>query len=183
MADGSSVYRHHSRTWSDERTDQLKAMWAEGLSASQIAKELGGVTRSAVLGKACRLDLPSRDASQAGADRSVSPKPSAPRRFKPADHPRPPLPEVRAFVTGPNHSPAATPPHLLEEPTESGSRTILTLEAGECRWPLAMVGDERTFCGCKPQVGESAYCAKHRRASLSPNQKPPLSAKALRRWI
>ena len=44
-------------SWTDERVELLKKMWAEGQSASQIAKELGGVTRNAVIGKVHRLGL------------------------------------------------------------------------------------------------------------------------------
>ncbi|EQB18219.1 hypothetical protein RLDS_02950 [Sphingobium lactosutens DS20] len=47
-------------SWTDERIDQLKAMWERGLTASQIAEELGGVSRNAVIGKAHRLGLQSR---------------------------------------------------------------------------------------------------------------------------
>ena len=47
-------------SWTDERVDTLKRMWAEGQSASQIAKELGGVTRNAVIGKVHRLGLSNR---------------------------------------------------------------------------------------------------------------------------
>jgi GcrA cell cycle regulator len=47
-------------TWTDERVETLKKMWAEGQSASQIAKELGGVTRNAVIGKVHRLGLSNR---------------------------------------------------------------------------------------------------------------------------
>ncbi|HKT77694.1 MAG TPA: GcrA family cell cycle regulator, partial [Sphingobium sp.] len=47
-------------SWTDERIDQLKAMWEKGLTASQIADELGGVSRNAVIGKAHRLGLQSR---------------------------------------------------------------------------------------------------------------------------
>ena len=42
-------------SWTDERVETLKKMWGEGQSASQIAKELGGVTRNAVIGKVHRL--------------------------------------------------------------------------------------------------------------------------------
>ena len=42
-------------SWTDERVEILTKMWAEGNSASQIAKELGGVTRNAVIGKVHRL--------------------------------------------------------------------------------------------------------------------------------
>ena len=47
-------------SWTDERIDRLKAMWAEGSTASQIAEGLGGVSRNAVIGKAHRLGLESR---------------------------------------------------------------------------------------------------------------------------
>ena len=46
--------------WTDDRVETLKRMWGEGASASQIAKELGGVTRNAVIGKVHRLCPPSK---------------------------------------------------------------------------------------------------------------------------
>ena len=47
-------------TWTDERIERLKTMWDEGATASQIADELGGVSRNAVIGKAHRLGLQAR---------------------------------------------------------------------------------------------------------------------------
>ncbi|MCA0425255.1 MAG: GcrA cell cycle regulator, partial [Proteobacteria bacterium] len=47
-------------SWTDERIERLKKLWSEGLSASQIAAELGGVTRNAVIGKVHRLHLSGR---------------------------------------------------------------------------------------------------------------------------
>ena len=47
-------------SWTDERIDRLKTMWENGLTASQIAEDLGGVSRNAVIGKAHRLGLKSR---------------------------------------------------------------------------------------------------------------------------
>ena len=49
--------------WTDDRVEKLKTMWTEGNSASQIAKELGGVTRNAVIGKVHRLGLSNRASS------------------------------------------------------------------------------------------------------------------------
>jgi len=46
--------------WTDERVEILKKLWQDGLSASQIAAELGGVTRNAVIGKVHRLGLSGR---------------------------------------------------------------------------------------------------------------------------
>ena len=55
-------------SWTDERVETLKKMWAEGQSASQIAKELGGVTRNAVIGKVHRLGLSNRVGPSGGKD-------------------------------------------------------------------------------------------------------------------
>jgi len=55
-------------SWTDDRVELLKKMWGEGQSASQIAKELGGVTRNAVIGKVHRLGLSNRTTGAAVAD-------------------------------------------------------------------------------------------------------------------
>lgn len=90
-------------SWTDERIEQLKGMWEKGLTASQIAEELGGVSRNAVIGKAHRLGLQSRPSPVKAAD--------APR--KPASAPRRPAPEPAApaapVATQPAPQPAATP--------------------------------------------------------------------------
>ncbi len=54
-------------SWTEERVELLKKMWGEGQSASQIAKELGGVTRNAVIGKVHRLGLSNRAGGGGGA--------------------------------------------------------------------------------------------------------------------
>ena len=53
-------------SWTDERVEMLKKLWADGLSASQIAAKLGGVSRNAVIGKVHRLGLSNRVASATG---------------------------------------------------------------------------------------------------------------------
>ena len=53
-------------SWTEERVELLKKMWGEGQSASQIAKELGGVTRNAVIGKVHRLGLSNRAGASGG---------------------------------------------------------------------------------------------------------------------
>src|SRR5438046_10120057 len=64
-------------TWSEDRVEQLKKLWEAGLSASQIAAELGNVTRNAVIGKVHRLGLSGRAKSPA----SAAPRP---RKARPA---------------------------------------------------------------------------------------------------
>src|SRR5688500_2536963 len=55
-------------SWTDERIDRLKAMWSKGAPASQIADDLGGVSRNAVIGKAHRLGLQSRPSPVKGGE-------------------------------------------------------------------------------------------------------------------
>ena len=63
--------------WTDERVEELKKLWSEGLSASQIAKQLGGVTRNAVIGKVHRLGLSGRATPSRPVRRTA--KPARPR--------------------------------------------------------------------------------------------------------
>lgn len=63
-------------SWTDERVEILKKMWGEGQSASQIAKELGGVTRNAVIGKVHRLGLSNRATSAAAPKADAKAKPT-----------------------------------------------------------------------------------------------------------
>ena len=65
-------------SWTDERVEILTKMWGEGNSASQIAKELGGVTRNAVIGKVHRLGLSNR-ATTSTVGKSDSKAKSAPK--------------------------------------------------------------------------------------------------------
>ncbi len=64
-------------SWTDERVETLKKLWTDGLSASQIAAELGGITRNAVIGKVHRLGM---------SGRAKSPSSAAPRPRKAGPH-------------------------------------------------------------------------------------------------
>ena len=70
-------------SWTDERVETLKRMWAEGQSASQIAKELGGVTRNAVIGKVHRLGLSNRVGGKEEAEAEAPSTPAAPAAAAP----------------------------------------------------------------------------------------------------
>lgn len=82
-------------SWTDERVETLKRMWAEGQSASAIAKELGGVTRNAVIGKVHRLGLSNRNDE---AEAKPAPAPAAEKKTekKPAQAKPEPAPEQAA---------------------------------------------------------------------------------------
>ncbi len=93
-------------SWTDERVETLKKMWGEGQSASQIAKELGGVTRNAVIGKVHRLGLSNRAAASGAAAPKAAPK------EKPAAAPKPAAPKPAPKA---KPAPAASVPAVKEE--------------------------------------------------------------------
>jgi GcrA cell cycle regulator len=105
-------------SWTDERIDHLKQLWGQGMTASQIADELGGVSRNAVIGKAHRLGLEARPSPVKGGEHAAaaSPVPApAPvvERPAPVAAPTPPKPVVTAAPVEPTPPPApvvATPP-------------------------------------------------------------------------
>src|SRR5436190_18194707 len=82
-------------SWTDERIERLKTMWTQGSTASQIAEELGGVSRNAVIGKAHRLGLESRPSPVKAGEEKEKKAPakaaaaSAPKSAKPAAAPKP----------------------------------------------------------------------------------------------
>lgn len=84
-------------SWTDERVEILKKMWGEGQSASQIAKELGGVTRNAVIGKVHRLGLSNRaTGAKSEAKAKADPKPKAAPKPKAEAKPKAkPAPEAK----------------------------------------------------------------------------------------
>jgi len=151
--------------WTDDRVEELKKLWADGLSASQIAKQLGGVTRNAVIGKVHRLGLSGRATPSRPARRPS--KPSRPRTApstasSPVRTPRP------APVARPDTPPAPVEPKVLP----SGElATVLTLKESMCKWPL---GDPSQasfrFCGRNTPSG-NAYCEAHANMAYQPSQK------------
>ncbi|MDO5632792.1 MAG: GcrA family cell cycle regulator [Paracoccus sp. (in: a-proteobacteria)] len=96
-------------SWTDERVETLKRMWAEGQSASAIAKELGGVTRNAVIGKVHRLGLSNRSEEPEAAPKAAEPAP-APVAAKPAE------PEPERKPAAKKAAPAAKAPDPAPEP-------------------------------------------------------------------
>ncbi|TCP44079.1 GcrA family cell cycle regulator [Rhodovulum marinum] len=109
-------------SWTEERVETLKRMWGEGQSASQIAKELGGVTRNAVIGKVHRLGLSNRAGGGATAkpapakekpakpEPAVAAKPEAPAPDRKPAEPRPTPANTAAQPSAPAPVPAARKP-------------------------------------------------------------------------
>jgi GcrA cell cycle regulator len=175
--------------WTDERASTLKKLWLDGLSASQIAKQLGGVTRNAVIGKVHRLGLSGRLAPSQPARQVFK----APRPMRPAAQAMPSVPRrVVAAVPSsaapaPAPAPAVLPPMRALRHEEAGSATGLTLGAHMCKWPIGDPSLEGfSFCGRRS--GEGPYCVDHARVAYRswPNKKRGGAtelARSLRRYI
>src|SRR3954471_10953173 len=125
-------------TWSDDRVEQLKKLWEAGLSASQIAAELGNVTRNAVIGKVHRLGLSGRAKSPS----SAAPRPRKPRqthmmRMRAQMRGNTALAHAYAYDTD-----AEPEPEVIENIIPIGQRrTLVELNEATCRWPI---GDPST---------------------------------------
>lgn len=150
-------------SWTDERVELLKRLWADGLSASQIAAELGGVTRNAVIGKVHRLSLSGR-AKQTNAAprprRARAPRAQRPQRpmtigntaLKVERAPQPRRLQVAEDVVVP--IPLRTP--------------LLALGEKTCRWPIGDPTEEDfSFCGHAPR-DSAPYCEYHSRVAYQP---------------
>ncbi|GAA4758048.1 GcrA family cell cycle regulator [Sphingomonas daechungensis] len=103
-------------SWTEERIERLKAMWTQGATASQIADELGGVSRNAVIGKAHRLGLEARPSPvkpgeekehRAPAAAAPAPKPAPAER--PAPRPAPAAADAAPEQATPAERPARSP--------------------------------------------------------------------------
>jgi GcrA cell cycle regulator len=179
-------------SWNDDRVELLKKMWSEGQSASQIAKELGNVTRNAVIGKVHRLGLSNRaGAPPVKAEVKVEVKPAP----KPAEAPPP-----RARAAGekpaaaaparshrrgqrPRIVPAGQPlppqpsaneisPEALASVREVEKKakriTLMELTERTCKWPIGdPATDDFWFCGLAVQPGKP-YCEAHVGVAFQP---------------
>lgn len=92
-------------SWTEERIDQLKRLWGQGMTASQIADDLGGVSRNAVIGKAHRLGLEARPSPVKGGDAAASTAPAPVSAAPPPEKPAAPAPRP-----APTPTPMAAPP-------------------------------------------------------------------------
>jgi GcrA cell cycle regulator len=101
-------------SWTDERIATLKKMWEGGATASQIADELTGVSRNAVIGKAHRLGLKARPSPVKPNDEKPEPKKAAP-----APAPAAAKPAIKRPAASPVHTPAARAPEPESRPAPS----------------------------------------------------------------
>lgn len=152
-------------SWTDERVEFLKKLWSDGLSASQIAGELGGITRNAVIGKVHRLGL---------SGRAQSASAGAPRQRKA----RSPAQMLRIARNATRGNTALAHAYEIEAEAEpevidniiplTQRRTILELTESTCRWPVGDPGSgDFFFCGGNAVCG-LPYCPHHARLAYQP---------------
>lgn len=176
--------------WTDARVETLRTLWQDGLSASTIATQLGGVSRNAVIGKIHRLRIGgelARKAGNQGRRSIVRIEPSAPRRI--------------AAAVGPGAEVYATPFPFADSGDVSGlsSRRLrdryadmtasttacLTLGRHSCKWPIGNPGEEGfSFCGGAQARG--AFCVEHAPLAYVPQAAKHSEAnlyRSLRRYI
>jgi GcrA cell cycle regulator len=142
-------------SWTDERVELLKKLWQDGLSASQIAAELGGVTRNAVIGKVHRLGLSGRGQPTSSIKRQRRTHSTGVRR-------------VRQMITVGNLALRAD--HLPETETRprrdvvvpiARKLSIFQLTEKTCKWPIGDPGQEDFhFCG-HDSLDNLPYCEYH----------------------
>jgi GcrA cell cycle regulator len=153
-------------TWTDDRVEQLKKLWEAGHSASQIAAELGNVTRNAVIGKVHRLGL---------SGRAKAPSSAMPRQRKVRTVQQHVTRTVRPVARG-NTALAQVfeveveaDPIAQDNVVPMGQRiTLIELNDSTCRWPIGDPGSsDFAFCGGKTMAG-MPYCSHHCRIAYQP---------------
>lgn len=185
-------------SWTDERVETLKKMWGEGQSASQIAKELGGVTRNAVIGKVHRLGLSNRSGGGASAPSKPAPaaKEAPAAKAAPAPKPAPasqaktsqpvePAPAPRANImplrkpVAPAGQPLPPQPSANEispealakvSEVERHAKKISLMELTErvCKWPIGDPATEDFYFCGLPVQQGKPYCDAHVGVAFQP---------------
>ena len=168
-------------SWTDERVEQLKQLWLDGRSASQIANELAnGITRNAVIGKVHRLGLSGRVKTQSAS--TPRPRPAKQHHHQHQQN-RPTsrggsggggTPMTRgatalAYAPMAEAMPDQRPIEDVVIPM-SARVTIMELKEAMCRWPMGdPTNAEFRYCGAESPSGGS-YCAFHARVAYQPVQ-------------
>ncbi len=151
-------------SWNDERVELLRKLWTEGLSASQIAAELGGVTRNAVIGKVHRLGL---------SGRAKNSTPSNTQRVKRAQKPAAFPQRVSRTANGDGENGVAVYSGMPERTALVGltAPEALRLQLTElteltCKWPIGDPAlEDFYFCGHGTRES-SPYCPYHSRLAF-----------------
>ena len=163
--------------WTDERVELLKKLWAEGLSASQIAAQLGGVSRNAVIGKVHRLKLSGRGKTTSGQARPKKVSAPAGQGARGAQASG----VTRTTVTKSIGATALQAEYVVDAVAETVTRpnadvvvpmsrhlALAQLTERTCKWPIGdPLADDFHFCG-NDSKESSPYCGYHSRLAFQP---------------
>jgi len=140
-----------STAWPKERAEELRRLYLSGLSASQIAARLGGVSRNAVIGKALRMGLVSPYGRRASAPGKT------PRQIATAEA----TGAVQRIKSGSiyNGDPRKSPARVAPVADVTGAKPWTERKTGECAFPVGGEGADTLSC-CAPSGG-GTYCAAH----------------------
>lgn len=158
--------------WTTARVDQLRQLHAEGFSFSEIASQIGGITRNAAIGKAARIGLDARASFNNAPIRKLDPVERARRLALRAE--RRNAAQRRRWALAKMGTGISLPPEPLPPPApvplECRPCSLLELTADTCRFPIGDPGErDFHFCGAQPQVG--SYCGFHDKLTHSPASK------------
>ncbi len=155
-------------SWTDKRVSRLTKLWAEGLSASQIATDLGGITRNAVIGKVHRLGLSGRSKpSSSTTGRPKRQRNSSYSARKPRAAPR--TSGATALKLDVDAEVRFSPKPAEDVVIPISKRlTLMHLSETTCKWPS---GDPQredfSFCGHTSKES-TPYCEYHSRLAFQP---------------
>ncbi|MEG9861308.1 MAG: GcrA family cell cycle regulator [Parvularculales bacterium] len=175
-------------SWTEERVETLKELWATGLSASQIARQMGGITRNAVIGKVHRLGLAARAPRQAKRTAPAqAPQLAVPTKVTRFTNEASEISREDLHASSPQATREATHNSPVDTPageeinaqstaeTPQGARvgvpapTVLTLTERVCKWPIGNPGEKDFhFCGLKAAGAGIPYCDYHFRIAYQP---------------
>lgn len=159
------------RHWTDTRTEDLKALAADGLSASQIAGELGGISRNAVIGKLYRMGI-----SLLGPHGGSMPRPKRGAVERRTPFRAPPQKIQKVLIQPKRNSGNGGPVNVVESfvidlpPDQSEFACTIdhlgsVTEMVRCRWPLGQPSADMLYCGAECT---GTYCARHHRIAYQP---------------
>lgn len=156
--------------WTVERVELLKKLWTEGLSAGQIARQLGGVSRNAVVGKVHRLKLSTHGRKTAAPARKKKPA----KDWNVGGQKPKTLPATSTTsVPTPPPSPLATVEYvqpIIIDVVTPVSRRLKLVELNErvCKWPNGdPLSEDFSFCG-NDAAETGPYCKYHARLAFPP---------------
>ena len=156
-------------SWTEERVETLKKLWTEGHSASQIANQLGGVTRNAVIGKVHRLGLsgratPSRPVKR--PPRLARPKPTPQRVEKTVKKPVAEEVQIKPALPAVARDSEPLAPAVL---SNGETASVLNIRESMCKWPI---GDpmDKDFAFCGRAASGGPYCAEHAKVAFQPKK-------------